>query len=64
MVEHGHGDGGDHGHLLVVVLEDEDHVEVLEAELNSLKVNELHVLQRADKRRPGGQVYQAGGGRL
>ncbi len=64
MVQHCHGHGGHHGDFLVVVLEDEDHVEVLEAELDSLKVNQLHVLQGADERRPGGEIYQAAGGWL
>ena len=52
MIKHGHGDGGDHGNLLVVILEDEHHVEILKAELNSLKVYELYVLQGAHKWRP------------
>ena len=51
MIEHAHWDGGDHGDLLVVVLEDEDHVEVLELELHSLKVNQLDVLQCHHERR-------------
>ena len=64
MVQHGHGHRGDHGHLLVVVLEYEDHVEVLEAELNPLEMDQLHVLEGADKRGPGGQIHQRAGGGL
>ena len=51
MVEHGHGDGGDHGHLLVVVLEDEDHVELAEVELDTLEVHALHLGERQDESR-------------
>ena len=57
MVKHRHGDGGDHGNLLAVVLEDEHHVKVLEAELDTLKVNKLNVLQGGNKGRPRGEVY-------
>ena len=64
MVQHGHRHRGDHGDLLVVVLEDEDHVEVLQAELDTLEVDELDILQRADEGRPGGEVHQRAGGRL
>ena len=64
MVKHGHRHRCDHGHLLVVVLEDEHHVKVLEAELDPLKVHQLHVLEGAHKRRPLGEVDQAAGGRL
>lgn len=45
-VERVDGHGVDHGDLLVVVLVDDDHVEVLQVELDSLKVNELHLVQR------------------
>ena len=57
MVKHRHGDGSDHGNLLAVVLEDEHHVKVLEAELYTLKVNQLNVLQGGNKGRPRGEVY-------
>ena len=43
MVKHRHGDGSDHGNLLAVVLEDEHHVKVLEAELYTFKVNQLNI---------------------
>ena len=45
VVEHVHGDGGDHADLLGVILEDEHHVEVLQLKLDSLEVNQLDVLQ-------------------
>jgi hypothetical protein len=64
MVQHGHRHRGDHGDLLVVVLEDEDHVEVLQAELYALEMDELDILERADEWRPGGEVHQRAGGRL
>lgn len=51
VIEHGHRNGIDHGHLLVVVFEDKDHVEVLQLELDALKVHQLHVLQRDDEGR-------------
>ena len=51
MIEHVHGDGGDHGDLLGVVLEDEDHVEVLQLELDALEVDQLDVAQRHHERR-------------
>ena len=57
MVKHRHGDGCDHGNLLAVVLEDEHHVKVLEAELDTLKVNQLNVFQGGNKGRPRGEVY-------
>ena len=57
MVKHCHGDGGDHGNLLAVVFEDEHHVKVLEAELDTLKVNQLNILQGGDEGRPRGKVY-------
>ena len=39
------GHGVDHGDLLVVVLVDDDHVEVLQVELHALKVDQLHLVQ-------------------
>ena len=38
-VEGSHGDGVDHGHFAAVVLVDDDHVEVLQVELDPLKVD-------------------------
>ena len=62
MIQHCHGYGGDHSNLPVVVLEDKHHVKILQAELDSLKVDELDVLQGADKRRPGGEVAEGARG--
>ena len=45
-VEGSHGDGVDHGHFAAVVLVDDDHVEVLQVELDPLKVDQLHLVQR------------------
>ena len=45
------GHGVDHGDLLVVVLVDDDHVEVLQVELNALKVDQLHLVQGHHERR-------------
>lgn len=36
--------GVDHGHLLVVVLVNNDHVEVLQVELHALKMDQLHLV--------------------
>lgn len=36
--------GVDHGHLLVVVLVNYDHVEVLQVELHALKMDQLHLV--------------------
>ncbi len=55
MVEHVHGNRGDHGRLPVVVLEDEDHVKVLQLKLDALKVDQLNVLQRDDEGRLQGE---------
>ena len=56
MIKHGHGDGGDHGNLLVVILEDEHHVKVLKTELDTFKVDKLNVFQGRNKGRPRGEV--------
>ena len=56
MIQHCHRDGSDHGDLLAVVLEDEDHVKVLEAELDTLEMNKFDILECGDERRPGGKV--------
>lgn len=45
------GHGVDHGDLLVVVLVDDDHVEVLQVELHTLKVDQLHLVQSDHERR-------------
>lgn len=58
MVQHIHGHRIHHGHLLSIVLEHEHHVEVLEVELHSLEVHELHVLERDHEGRPLGQVHE------
>ncbi len=57
MVQLVHGYGIDHGDLLVVVLVYEDHVEVLQVELDSLKVDTLHFIQSYHKRRLTGGRY-------
>ena len=41
VIQHVHRDGSDHGDLLGVILEDEDHVEVLQLELDALEVDQL-----------------------
>lgn len=46
--------GVDHGHLLVVVLVNDDHVEVLQVELHSFKMDQLHLVKGHDKRRLDG----------
>ena len=56
MIQHCHRDRSDHGDLLAVVLEDEDHVKVLEAELDTLEMNKFDILECGDERRPGGKV--------
>ena len=48
----------------MVVLEDEDRVEVLELEGDSLEVDEFDLGQGDDEGRPFGQVDQAEGGRM
>ena len=59
MIEHAHWDGGDHGDLLVVVLEDEDHVKVLQLELDSLKVDQLDVFKGHHKWRLERKIFIA-----
>ena len=54
------GHGVDHGHLLVVVLVDDDHVKVLQVELHPLKVDQLHLVQGHHE----GGVPERGGGVL
>ena len=56
VIQHCHRDRSDHGDLLAVVLEDEDHVKVLEAELDTLEMNKFDILECGDERRPGGKV--------
>ena len=58
MIQHGHRYSCDHSNLPVVIFEDKHHVKILQAELDSLKVDQLYLLQGADKWRPGGQVDQ------
>ena len=53
MIQHVHGDRSDHGDLLGIILEDEDHVKVLQLELDALKVDQLDVAQRHHERRLG-----------
>ena len=56
VIQHVHGDRSDHGDLLGIILEDEDHVKVLEAELDTLEMNKFDILECGDERRPGGKV--------
>lgn len=49
VIQHIHGDGIDHRHLPVIILEDEHHIKILEMESNSLEVNELHFFKRYDE---------------
>ena len=53
VIQHVHGDRSDHGDLLGIILEDEDHVKVLQLELDALKVDQLDVAQRHHERRLG-----------
>lgn len=46
MIKHVHGDRVDHGCFLLVVFKHKHHVEILEMELHTLKMNQLHVFQR------------------
>lgn len=50
-VQRVHRHGVDHGDLFVVVLVDDDHVEVLQVELNALKVDQLHLVEGHHERR-------------
>ena len=62
VIQHVHGDRSDHGDLLGIILEDEDHVKVLQLELDALKVNQLDVAQRHHERRLGsgcGRAYKS-----
>ena len=56
MVKHRHGDGSDHGNLLAVVLEDEHHVKVLQAELDTFKVDKFDVFQGGNEGWPRSEV--------
>lgn len=51
MVQHVHWNGIHHGDTAPVVLEDEHHVKILQVELDTLKVHQLHVLQCDHERR-------------
>lgn len=64
MIQHVHGYSIDHPDLPGIILEDEDHIKVLEVELHPLKVYELHLLQGDDEGRPLRQVDQGAGGGL
>ena len=57
MVKHSHGDGSDHGNLLAVVLEDEHHVKVLQAKLDTFEVDKFNIFQGGNKGWPRGEVY-------
>lgn len=45
------GHGVDHRHFLVVVFINDDHVEVLQVKLDSLEMNQLHLVERHHERR-------------
>lgn len=60
MVKHRHGNSRDHGNLLAVIFEDEHHVKVLQAELDTLKVDEFNVFQGGNEGWPRGEVYLGG----
>ena len=49
MIKHVHWDGGDHHHFLRIILEDENHVEILQTELDTLKMDQLDILQSNSK---------------
>ena len=51
VIQHVHWDGGNHHDLLRVIFENKDHVEILQAELDTLKVDQLDVFQSDGKRR-------------
>ena len=53
VIQHVHWDGSDHDDLLGIVLEDEDHIKVLQLELDALEVDQLDVAQRHHERRLG-----------
>ena len=51
VVELRHRNSGDHCRFTMVVFVDEYHIEVLQLKLNSLKMNQLNLVQGDDKRR-------------
>ena len=58
------GDGVNVGRGAMEVFEDEDHVEVLESELDTFQMGDFDFFKRDDGERRLGQLYQAIGGRL
>ena len=48
-IQHVHWDGGNHHDLLRVIFENKDHVEVFQAELDTLKVDQLDIFQSDGK---------------
>lgn len=51
-------------YLMGVSFEHEHHIKVLEMKLYTLEMEQLHVLQRYNKRGPFREVYEAARGRL
>lgn len=45
VIDHVHRDSIDHRNFSVIIFKDEYHIEVLQVELNSFKVNELNVFK-------------------
>ena len=64
MLEEVHGNGRDQHGFSVVVLEDKDHVEILDVELHAFEVDQLHLVESDDERRPFGEVHETSAGRL
>lgn len=64
MIQHVHWYSVHHADLPRIVLEDENHVEVLEVELHSLEVDELYLLQGNDEGGPLREVHQGARGWL
>lgn len=45
VIKHVHWNSVDHNSFLCVILENKDHVKVLEVELDTLKVDQFHIFQ-------------------
>ena len=64
MLEKVHGNGRDQHGFSVVILEDKNHVEILDVELDAFEVDQLHLVESDDERRPFGEVDETSAGRL
>lgn len=51
VIQQIHRNGIHHGNLLRVILENDDHVKILEMKLDTFKVNELDIVECNDERR-------------